>query len=166
MRSRGFTLAAAILAEGPAWPCPRRRPPPHRGTPDGRPGPHQHRHVERPAREQDRHAPGGRDQERRAGFDDHVHRVAAGTNDPVLPSGLDGVRPGQVDIVGSGSLLQPPGSDLRWIGDGLPVGDLNGDGRPELTVGVPEWSTRAGATTSCPAGGLGAARLSAVPNWV
>lgn len=62
----------------------------------------------------------------------------------VLPGGPGGVRPGEADIIDGQDLPRPSGSDLRWVGDGLSVGDLTGDGKPDLTVGVPEWTTRAG----------------------
>lgn len=61
----------------------------------------------------------------------------------VLPGGPGGARPAQAEILNKDSLPEPAGSDLRQIG-GLSVGDFTGDGTPDLLIGVPEWSTRAG----------------------
>ncbi|MQY07183.1 FG-GAP and VCBS repeat-containing protein [Actinomadura macrotermitis] len=58
----------------------------------------------------------------------------------VLPGG---VRPAQAETIDEDSLPQPASSDPRQIG-GLSVADLTGDGTPDLVIGVPEWSTRAG----------------------
>ncbi|MEW2354877.1 FG-GAP repeat protein [Spirillospora sp. NPDC029432] len=67
--------------------------------------------------------------------------VAAAGKIAILPGGRGGVRPGEATIITRDDLPQGP---PRWIGDGLSTGDLTGDGKPELTVGAPEWSTRAG----------------------
>ncbi|MFI6517562.1 FG-GAP and VCBS repeat-containing protein [Spirillospora sp. NPDC050679] len=61
----------------------------------------------------------------------------------VLPGGPGGVRAAQAEILDKEGLPQPAGSDLRQIG-GLSVGDVTGDGAPDLVIGAPEWSTRAG----------------------
>ncbi|WP_158588105.1 FG-GAP repeat domain-containing protein [Actinomadura logoneensis] len=70
--------------------------------------------------------------------------VSEGGRVAVLPGGPAGVRSAQADIVEPDGRPQPSGGDARWLGGGLSVGDLTGDGEPELTVGAPEWSSRAG----------------------
>ncbi|WP_194293347.1 FG-GAP and VCBS repeat-containing protein [Actinomadura macrotermitis] len=55
-----------------------------------------------------------------------------------------GVRRGQAEVIDTDALPGHAVAPRGWVGGGLSAGDLTGDGRPELTIGYPEWTTPAG----------------------